>query len=780
MKGTTYTGDAGPVGLAGEQLEALVDRRPAGLGRPEQDRIRALVDHGPVGPVASSTRDMRWGGTRSMQGVPRRVGAGELHDEEFLTNSRQALWRASDPAATRSPGLALPSIEVTGRTSARLRRQQLPIRHARTLDLATLLVGAVALHSPPTFAQMPARGQEARSRKRDWTKCCRGRMPHLLCILSKGDTSPYDPSSHLAAGLGSGRWKTRKVRGMSCAQSIVRHLHRMVAFLATGIAVLLATAPPAPAATQEGQSKECVAAALPSWTPQEIWVWKRLCGRGRPDLNSSRRFGPPADIDKPKSWSSKRVLRSSFLETILTDTHYSNLLPRREVTIAGAWFRSPIDLGYSSIPVTVNFVYSRLDQGINLAGTDISGTIGFIGSRVQHELILNGAKVGGSVLLSYGSKFGAVNLDGADVKLSVNAHDESTFTDELSINGAKIGGSVLLYGRSRFKSVDLVTAEVGQNVDAIYESTFTDGLKLDSAKVRGNVLLRDGSKFGVVDLESADIDGNVDAHNQSTFTDDLSLYSARVKGSVDLYGSHFASDVNFSGATIGGVLGLYGDHLPTWSDSSEINLEGSTFRAIDDAEGAWPKHVRLAGLVVQQAHGRLTAPGQGIIDRPTRWYHEWLSRDGEFSREFYKQLEGLLRNNGRIEAADEIAMTRMDHEYALAGPYRKVLGFFHHYVVGYGYHPEWSILWVISLIVIGALVARHLPEPVRDGIPSLLVLSAQRLIPLVDFGKTYSDVEVTGKNVPAGVRGYFYVHAIFGYVLAAFIIAAIARITTTY
>jgi hypothetical protein len=124
-------------------------------------------------------------------------------------------------------------------------------------------------------------------------------------------------------------------------------------------------------------------------------------------------------------------------------------------------------------------------------------------------------------------------------------------------------------------------------------------------------------------------------------------------------------------------------------------------------------------------------------------------------------------------------MTRMDREYALAGTYRKVLGFFHHYIVGYGYHPEWSIFWITSLIAIGAFVARRLPEPIRDGVPSLLVLSAQRLIPLIDFGKTYSDVEVTGKDVPAGVRRYFYVHAVLGYVLAAFIIAAIARITTT-
>ena len=55
-----HAGDAGWVGLGGEQLEAQIDRCPTGLGGPEQDRICALVDHGPtVGPGASSTRTRR-------------------------------------------------------------------------------------------------------------------------------------------------------------------------------------------------------------------------------------------------------------------------------------------------------------------------------------------------------------------------------------------------------------------------------------------------------------------------------------------------------------------------------------------------------------------------------------------------------------------------------------------------------------------------------------------------------------------------------------------------
>jgi uncharacterized protein YjbI with pentapeptide repeats len=464
----------------------------------------------------------------------------------------------------------------------------------------------------------------------------------------------------------------------------------------------------------------------------------------------------------------------------LTDAHYSDLLTKREVAISGAWFPRPIDLANSSIPVAVYFWNPRFDQGINLRGADISGTIAFDGSRVRHELNLNSANIRQSVVLRNGAQFGSVQLNAADIGADVDAINKSMFKDELSLNGAKVGGSVFLRDGSTFKSVDLTNADIGVQVDATNMSTFKDELSLNGAKVRGSVFLRDRSTFKYIDLIGAEIGGDVDAGDNSTFTDKLNLYSAQVKGSVYLFGSEFAGDVRFSGATILGVLALYdGDQVPTWNDSSAIELEGSIIKAIDDTEGAWPKHVRLSGLVIQQPHGQLTDPGQGIMDRPTRWYHEWLKRDEGFSRASYIQLEVFLRNNGRIEAANDIAMARMGHEYASAGAYRKVLGFFHHYIVGYGYHPEWAIFWIIPLIAIGALVARWLPKPIRDSVPSLLVLSAQRLIPLIDFGKTYSDVEVTGKDVPAGVRGYFYVHAILGYILAAFIIAAIARITTT-
>jgi hypothetical protein len=50
---------------------------------------------------------------------------------------------------------------------------------------------------------------------------------------------------------------------------------------------------------------------------------------------------------------------------------------------------------------------------------------------------------------------------------------------------------------------------------------------------------------------------------------------------------------------------------------------------------------------------------------------------------------------------------------------------------------------------------------------------------LINFGEGYKKVDVTSADVPTLVRRYFYLHVALGYILAAFLVTALARITTT-
>jgi hypothetical protein len=124
-------------------------------------------------------------------------------------------------------------------------------------------------------------------------------------------------------------------------------------------------------------------------------------------------------------------------------------------------------------------------------------------------------------------------------------------------------------------------------------------------------------------------------------------------------------------------------------------------------------------------------------------------------------------------------MKSIDRQYHERKLIFKVAGEFHKWTVGYGYRPERTISWTLAFILIGGIVANWLPQSVTRNISSRFILSAQQLIPLINFGKTYADADVTSPEVRPWVRRYFYFHSFMGYVLAGLLVAALARITAT-
>jgi uncharacterized membrane protein YraQ (UPF0718 family) len=124
-------------------------------------------------------------------------------------------------------------------------------------------------------------------------------------------------------------------------------------------------------------------------------------------------------------------------------------------------------------------------------------------------------------------------------------------------------------------------------------------------------------------------------------------------------------------------------------------------------------------------------------------------------------------------------MKSIDRQYHNRNLIFTVAGELHRWTVGYGYRPERIIPWVLALVLMGGIVANWLPQSVTMHVSSRFILSAQHLIPLINFGKTYADADVTSPEVRPWVRRYFYFHSFMGYVLAGLLVAALARITAT-
>lgn len=118
----------------------------------------------------------------------------------------------------------------------------------------------------------------------------------------------------------------------------------------------------------------------------------------------------------------------------------------------------------------------------------------------------------------------------------------------------------------------------------------------------------------------------------------------------------------------------------------------------------------------------------------------------------------------------------MRSEKAAKDPFfGRIFGWVYGITVGYGYQPARALIPVAALIAIGARVASRAPYN-RLEAPSPWILSAHRLIPLISFGENYNKVDLSSGTVPAKIRYYFVVHAILGYVLAGFLVAAVSKL----
>lgn len=100
-------------------------------------------------------------------------------------------------------------------------------------------------------------------------------------------------------------------------------------------------------------------------------------------------------------------------------------------------------------------------------------------------------------------------------------------------------------------------------------------------------------------------------------------------------------------------------------------------------------------------------------------------------------------------------------------------------LVGYGYIPGLSIIWILIFVVIGTLVAWSTKEDKQAfayymyNVPLVkplnpFLFSIDLLIPVIQLRKANYDVELAG----SWQRRYFYVHRIFGYILGIYLVAA--------
>jgi hypothetical protein len=170
-------------------------------------------------------------------------------------------------------------------------------------------------------------------------------------------------------------------------------------------------------------------------------------------------------------------------------------------------------------------------------------------------------------------------------------------------------------------------------------------------------------------------------------------------------------------------------------------------------------------------------------------WSDWLARDHTFSTQPYTQLSSVLIGAGHRSASEDIQLAGRQRERNEAWGHSfsswlwlTVFSVSAGYGIGlYTFRVLW---WVLGLTLLGTVVLRYSPTAGRRGFVWRLGASLHRLLPLAELSKEFKDffenpVNESGepRNLNRFQAAYFACHAIAGWILSFFLLAAMGALT---
>jgi uncharacterized protein YjbI with pentapeptide repeats len=516
---------------------------------------------------------------------------------------------------------------------------------------------------------------------------------------------------------------------------------------------------------------------LESWTPQERWVWKKVCAGDKADFNGTNGYEGSLDPKGATGWVPKRQLRQEFLDAILLREPFRSAVTRKGVCIEGAWFVEPLDLMQATITVDLFLDHCRFEDAVFMANVKTAGLLSFQGSKFADKLNLNGAQIQTGLYMRDGAEFVGVELKSAKVGGHLDLSG-SKFVSQLNMNGVTVQGILAMSSGAEFTEVDLVGAQVVSVAD-MRGSTFKGALRMNSLKA-GQLVLSNSSYEREVKLDSFHGQGHVFIR-YATFSESAPLIMdfASIGANLDFSGSTLSS-VSLIGAQVRGSLVLgqkdRGHNTPytvKWHSGTKIILSNASVGALQDLEDAWPSEIDVQGFAYDRLGSFGTSRTTNMAMRDLPWLTGWLARQKMFSPSPYVQLAGALVSAGYREKGNEILFAGKERERTetTRACGNKVWLTLQKLLIGYGYRIQYSIYWVLLFIVLGVVVLKLSGQ----GFPGLwdnLFYSTDMLMPILDLDKQFSDLNVIG-----WAKYYFYIHKTIGFILGSFIVAGLSGLT---
>ena len=412
----------------------------------------------------------------------------------------------------------------------------------------------------------------------------------------------------------------------------------------------------------------CPVPVDPSWTKQEQFVWLNVCIGKEADFNKEPGYGDNLDPKSAAGLPESRILRSSFLETILLKDEYRSALTRLGVRITGARFTETVDLENAELEHDLWLDRSLLEKGANLFGTKTSRRITFDGSKtlfafnaagaqIDKDLSMRGAEfpdninlssahIGGPLNLSGSTVTGMLDMNGIRVDLNLLTRDKAQFKDidlrgahiggQLDLSGSTVAGFLTMYGirvdqdlfmrdKAQFKDIRLVSAHIGGRLELI-GSTVTGMLNMNGILVDQDLSMSGKAQFNEIDLRVAHIGGRVELSG-STVTGELNMYGVRVDQDLFMRDKAQFKDIRLLSAHIGGQLILDSSTVTGKLEGAYIEVEqtvflghGATFDEIHLASAKLGKDLSLSGGAFNKNVDLTGAQVTGVLRlAATRW-----------------------------------------------------------------------------------------------------------------------------------------------------------------
>jgi bifunctional N-acetylglucosamine-1-phosphate-uridyltransferase/glucosamine-1-phosphate-acetyltransferase GlmU-like protein len=496
-----------------------------------------------------------------------------------------------------------------------------------------------------------------------------------------------------------------------------------------------------------------------------------------------------------------------------------------------ARFGEEVNLGSAKIGSNLEMETSSFTKNVNLNRLSVAGSLHMRDhARFGGEVNLVDAKVGSNLEMETSSFAGAVNANSLSVEGGLLMSDQAAFTGQVDLGRAKIGRNLEMETSSFTKNVNLNRLSVAGNLLMRDHAAFGGDVNLRGAKVDTNLEMDTSSFAGAVMADPVQVDGNLFMRNGATFKGPVSLIGAKIGGNLQLWGSA-AWRVDLSGAdarelmlvglgwwcaggkapaSVAAAASKNGDKPapvhwrlsdPAWHearcDASDpatlpaLLLRNTHVDAFQDSADAWPPAMDLEGFHYDRLGGVGGTGRDDMRRRSSDEWTDWLARDPTFSTQPYTELSSVLAAAGHRDTADAVQLAGRERERHEAcanwsRPGTCAWLTFLSYVAGYGIglYTFFVLLWVLGLTVLGADVLWYSPNARRHRYPWRLGASLHRLLPVIELSKEFTDFFDNPPPKPGGQPNlsrfqlaYFAGHAIAGWVLGFFLLAAMGGIT---